>query len=405
MAQRKAPPWSRQEIAILDDVFPREGINGAAEALADRSWQAINVMASKRGLRSPVVGNAPEAKLQGDRLEAAIRMREVDGWSFARIGATLGVCEASACNSVLIAMCPRKGFTPAQRDEHGHLTVAGLDRLRLMLRKGMKGVDIQLQLGVSAACVAEQRRRYRADLKARGMRPLPPPGGGQRYSGVLLSRDEKREVERLLLEGFGAKKVTQQSGVSNTSVGRIRNRLIKRLARKGECLPGCDKAGRRIGAPKASDHFVPDVLRVALKERLMAREPVSRAARSLGISGSTAYDIRDELVAELAGRGEQLQPRLRLTRHATRIEEAKAAWLPAASIARFRLLAIEHGIDQGKAILMREMAEARAIERARPKTFEDQLAAVRAGAGLVRVIPMRRPDPTMTLGGIASAAI
>ncbi len=59
MARAKAPAWTSEEIAILDDMFPREGINGAADALPDRSWRAINVMASKRGLRSPVVGQAP----------------------------------------------------------------------------------------------------------------------------------------------------------------------------------------------------------------------------------------------------------------------------------------------------------------------------------------------------------
>ncbi len=68
-------------------------------------------------------------------------------------------------------------------------------------------------------------------------------------------------------------------------------------------------------------------------------------------------------------------------------------------------LAVEHGVDQAVILLKAEMAATRAAERARPRSFEEQLAAVRAGAGLVDKIALRRPDPTMTLGGIASAAL
>jgi hypothetical protein len=43
--------------------------------------------------------------------------------------------------------------------------------------------------------------------------------------------------------------------------------------------------------------------------------------------------------------------------------------------------------------------------RQRPRTFEEQLAAVRAGAHLVEVRPLRRPDPDMTLGGVPSGLL
>ncbi len=39
------------------------------------------------------------------------------------------------------------------------------------------------------------------------------------------------------------------------------------------------------------------------------------------------------------------------------------------------------------------------------RTFEEQLAAVRAGAPLVEVRPMRRPDPEGTLGGVGSSML
>lgn len=407
MPRSKPPAWSAQELAILDDVFPREGVNGAADALPDRSWQAINVMASKRGLRSPVVGNAPEPKLKGERLEEAIRLREELGWSFARIGATFGVAEASACNAVLIALCPRKGFTPAQRDPNGRLTAEGLDRLRLALRKGMKGVDIQLRLGVSASCVAEQRRRYRADLKARGKAALPAPGNGDTYSGVKLTPADRREVERLLLEGYGAKRISEQTRASNTTVGRIRNRLIKRLARRGEALPGCDNKGCRRGPAKASRQFLIDEVRDAFRERLLDRQPVRRAAHELGISTAAAYRLRDAIGAEMAARGEELPAPILPGR--TRVARP---WLPPGKATTYRRLTHEYGIEEAKHLILAEVdaekraaAEARAAERARPKTFEEQLAAVAAGRGLVPALRLSRPDPAMTLGGVATGAL
>ena len=412
MAQSKPPAWSAAELDALREVFPRAGVNAAADALPGRSWQAINVMASKLGLRSPVVGDAPKPMLQGAQLEEAIRLREVEGWSFARIGATFGVAEASACNAVLIALCPRKGFTPAQRYPNGRLTPEGLDRLKLMLRKGLKGVDIQLRLGVSASCVAEQRRRYRADLKIRGKAALPPPGAGEAYSGVRLSTAKKREVEALFLEGYGAKKVTERTGVSNTSVGRIRNRLIKRLARKGDALPGCDRQGRR-GAAKESARQIPAEAVEALRERLLAREPVRRAARDLGVGTCAAYRIRDALAAELAAEGRALpRPILPGKSHEARAEVRRAAWLPAAKLQRYRVLTTEHGLDEAKRLLLdeivaeqREATARRAAEAARPKSFEEKLALVAAGRGITAALHLRRPDPTMTLGGVATGAL
>lgn len=413
MPRAKSPAWTSEERAVLIELYPALGLNSVADALPDRSWQAIYVMANKLGLRTVCTANAPEPKLQGERLEEAIRLREVEGWSFARIGAHMGVAEASACNAVLIALCPRKGFRPAERDATGRLTPEGLERLRYALRKGMKGVDIQLRLGVSASCVAEQRRRYQADLKARDKAPLPPPGAGAAYSGVKVPLAKRREVEALLLEGFGTKRVTAQTGVSNTTVGRIRNRLVKRLARKGECLPGCDLAGRRIGAAKASTNYILPESIAALRERILAREPVARAARALGIGSCSAYRIRDQLAAELATRGECLPAPKRLGRSAEARRLAReASWLPTGMLRRFRHLSAEIGQSAAKAQILGEI-EAEKIaavaalqaEAARPKSFEEPLERVRNGARLITVAPLRRPAPMMTLGGIATGAL
>ena len=109
----------------------------------------------------------------------------------------------------------------------------------------MKGTEITLRLAVSAAAIAEQRRRYAAYLKTSGKNPLPPHGGGDRYSGAKLSTADKKRVEALLSEGLGASKIAERTGVSKTSVQRIRNKLVKRLKRSGQTLAGCDSNGRR----------------------------------------------------------------------------------------------------------------------------------------------------------------
>lgn len=413
MPARRQLPWNSEERAILREHYPAGGLNAVADLLPERSWHAIHVMAHKLGVASAAVSDAPRPKLEGDRLEEAIRLREEDGWSFARIGAHFGVCEMSASNAVLIALCPRRGFTPIERDARGRITSAGLDRLRLALRKGLKGVDIQLRLGVSAGRIALERRRYSRDLKTRGKAPLPPPGGGEVYSGVKLTAARKREVEALFLEGCGAKKITLRTGVSNTSVGRIRSRLIKRLARKGEALPGCDAAGNRRGRLRESYHYCAPEAVAELRRRILAREPVARAARDLGIGGSAAYRIRDALVSELAARGQELPPPLR---PATRAEQAAvtraAAWLPEGKRARYRVLTHDHGLAEAKRLLLAEIAAERTADAERQaaarrsETFQDKLARVARGeARVVARIPLRRADPSITLGGVASGAL
>lgn len=404
MSRAKAPAWTKTEVAILQNVYPREGLPGACDALSDRSWHAIQVKAHKLGLRSPIIGNAPEPKLQGDRLEEAIRLREQEGWSFARIGAHLGVCEASACNAVLIALCPRKGFTPAQRDEHGRLTAEGLERLRLMLRKGMKGVDIQLRLGVSASSIAEQRRRYAADLKKRGKAPLPPAGGGEAYSGARVPRERIREVERLLMTGLGGPKIAEQVGVSKTHVQRIRGKLVKRLRRKGECLPGCDATGKRI---KIVDHVaaVPAADVAKLKDLLMQGMPVSRAALMANMGSSKAYDIRDDLKAELATRGEALPPIVRLGRRKAPVADARATWLPKGrkNLILYRTILRELGGNEAEA--RRRTVRAIAERDGQDPMLAEQLDRLKRGATVTARLELRRADPAFTLGGVATGAL
>lgn len=391
MPAHKAPPWTRAEIAALREIYPREGLDGCTDALADRTWAAIHQKAHKLGLKCEKVFAAPEAKLRGTALEEAIRLREGPGWSFARIGAKFGLSEAAANNAVLSALCIRKGYTPAQRDRAGRLTEEGRARVRLALKKGLKGVDIQLRLGLSAGRVAEERRRYNRELRLRALAPLPPPGGGAAYCGVKLTRKVKAAVEALYLQGLGTKKIHERTGVSHTSIVRIRTRLIARLRRKGEALPGCDARGVRRTQLESLARVHP-AQQAALRELLLSRVPVRRAAALCAIGSCSAYRLRDELKAELAARGEVLPDPVRPGRLRRGARE-EGHWPPRgqAGLYAFRVLlaAMPEGttLAEAKDRWRRERIEEVQAERgaapgpALPSlpSFEDQLEAVASG--------------------------
>lgn len=407
----KAPAWTSEEIAILIDVYPREGVDGAADALPERSWAAIQQQAHKLGVRSPyVLIPTPKAKLDGEDLEAAILLREA-GQSFENIGKRFGVSEIAAQNAVLIALCPRKGFTPAERDSNGHLMPAGIERLREALRQGRKAVDIMLQLGISAGRIAEERRRYNADLKVRGKRPLPPPGNGARYSGAKIARDVYHEVDRLLMAGHGAPRVAEMTGVSKTHVQRRRVKLVKRLARKGECLTGCDGTGKRI-AYRDSLSSVHQIQKDILRRELMKGTPVARAAKIAVVGGSYAYQVRDGLKTELEKKGLSLPAIVRLGAVKAEAVDRALNWLPKGKknllVYRRHLIAVDGDQLEAKRRTITELMPKPAPAPApkRPLTFEEKLALVASGkARLVANLPLRRPDYAGTLGGIATGAL
>lgn len=346
-----------------------------------------------------VMGANP--RIIGADLERAIDLRE-QGWSFARIGREFGACETAASNAVTAALCPRLGHRPAQRDAKGNLLPEEMERLRLMLRKGLKGIEIQTRMAVSAACVAEQRRRYNVDLKARGKGLLPPPGNGEAYSGARIPKEKRAEVERLLLTGIGGPKVSDATGVSKTQVVRIRTKLVKRLKRKGETLPGCDTSGKRLHV-FGSAREIPPEARDQLRAMILNRVPVKRAAQRAAIGLSSAYRIRDELRAEVEARGEALPaPKLpgRVKPSVSRFMALEG--VPGEQIFRLRKLAKVHGAEEARRIIAAELA----AERNRPLTFEEKLARVRSGeAGVVATFRPHRADPQGTLGGVTWEAV
>lgn len=387
MPAHRTPRWTTAELAELRQLYPTGGIGAVQAALPARSVHAIHVQAHRLGLKCLKPTTAPQAKLAGDALEQAIVLREEQGWSFARIGAHFGLSEAAACNAVTTALCTRRGYTPAERDCAGRLTEEGRARLRLALKKGLKGADIQLRLGLSAGRVAEERRRYNRELKARGLALLPPPGGGAAYSGVKLTRAAKAEVEALFMAGLGTLKIHQRTGVSKTSCTRIRSRLVKRLRRQGQSLPGCDATGAR-GAPTQSFAFIHPAQQAELLALLCAGVPVLRAARHCAIGQSKAYVLRDQLVIDLAAKGQQLPAPVRAGRVRTGAFR-ESHWPPAgpAGIYAFRAMLARMGPDADFAAAKDQWRRDRAAEDQAAKlaaqsvrrSFDEQLAMVASG--------------------------
>lgn len=407
----RPPSWTPAEIKWLRDNYELHGATASAAHLG-RPIQGIRVKASLLGLHTMAEARARQLSLQGPDLEEAVRLREEENWSFKRIGEKFGFCETATSNAVLIALCPRKGYRPAERNANGRLMPEEIKRMRLMLRKGLKAVDIQLHMGVSAACVAEQRRRYQTDLKAGDKAPLPPPGNGERYSGVRVPKADRKRVEELLLQGYGGPRAAKMTGVSKTVCTRIRAALVKRLARKGECLPGCDIKGVRHAQRAGARNIAPQQAE-ALKQLLIDGIPVRGAGNLTGVGHCSAYKIRDELNAERAAKGKPPIAKTYVNTTAGRRAAKAAQWLDGPrDIVRFRQLIIDLGYDAAIGAMKAEIHDredarraAREAERIRPKTFEEQLAAVRAGAKISIRQPIRKADPAYTLGGVATGAL
>jgi hypothetical protein len=299
----RAPAWTPAELEILRTVYVKQGLEAAHALLPGRNPQSIYVRACKLRLNTEH-RPCPEGKFR-KLVEPAMRLR-AQGWSYAAIGAELGVCEATATNACLLGACREAGNRPIECDHNWKITDVGRERIRMMFRKGMKHRDIQVRLGVAAATLTRERRLYEKELKDRRLAPLPPPGGGERYSGVRVPPETKRLVVDLYLQGYGTAKVSARSGVSKTHCLRARAKLIKRLKRKGECLPGCDSDGVRR---KMKDHLraIPESSREELRRLLLAGEhSIVECGRRAAVGGCTAYKVFHQLEAEFAARGEVL---------------------------------------------------------------------------------------------------
>lgn len=302
----KAPAWTSAEVDILRTVYADQGLKAAAAQLPGRSRGSIYVKANTLGIHS-THHPCPEGKFR-KLVDPAMSLRAA-GWSYAAIAIELGVSEGTATNACLLGEGMAKGHRPIERDANHKIAPAGIERMRLMLRKGMKHRDMQIILGVGAATVTRERRAYEHYLRDNRLAPLPPPGGGERYSGVAVPKSVSKQVERLYLDGWGSATISARTGVSRTHVLRMRRKLIARLKRSGRMLTGCDAKGRRIAFNKDHPRRIPDASLDELRRLILDGEPVARAARLAIVGACTAYRIYHELKAELEANGKATPPR------------------------------------------------------------------------------------------------
>jgi uncharacterized protein YerC len=408
----RRPAYTPREDVTLRKLFPSLGTAACAEKLKRRSPASIKQRAAILGLKPP-----PDQRHQGlkhslsdGQADAAMAMHN-QGVSFAKIGAQFGICEATATNAVRRAECLHFGGTPAKRDSSGAILAKDIARLRQMLREGRKGCDIARALGISANSVSYHRHRYTAALKLDGSSALlPEPGQGAVYSGRKLSAETRREVTDLLLSGLGKARVARETGASPSQVTRIRGRLVKSLARKGQCLAGCAADGKRLVTLKSTCFITPELV-TKFRAHLLARVPVRSAALMTAIGCSTAYRLRDALRAELEAEGKTL-PEPILPGRQSPSARADTHWLPVGTIYQFRALLETTDFETAR----RQILEAQAppISQTLPclttpkaatpcrMSFEEQLVRIRNGAQLVEVRPITRIMADITYGGVSS---
>lgn len=418
--------WSSAELHVLETVYVERGVLAAMAQLPGRSDGAIFQKAFKLGLKCAAQG-FPRGSYR-EISEEAWRLRHEENLSYSSIGHLLGVCEAQATNAVLYAECIKAGHTPLQRHGGGRLHAEGRVRLRTMFRKGWTHRRIQEWTGCPAATLTRERKLYDAELKAKGLAPLPPIGGGLRYPGAKIPRDLRRAVERLYLEGFGTATVSRRTAVSKTHCLRTRQKLINRLRRKGECLPGCDIKGRRLVVIGHRRHIPPELIAHMRRLLLKGGASVAKCAEIAGIGSCSGYKIFHQLKAEMEAQGRALpMPDGRLIGGSKR-ERARDSGLRLPGPGQWGLMRYRRLVHDGMAPAVarkqvvaeaghrdaaeREKIEARrrqdaAIannERARPKSIEDQIRLIEQRKATIYVDRPMLPTEPLFSGASSSLA-
>ena len=401
-------PWTRREEEIVCRFYAK-GVDEVAALLPGRTVEAIRLRAVRLGVAAPTPRGLRQPCAGEDR-DAIIALHD-QGMGYTAIARTLGLDPQAVSNAVLITACERAGFTPAQRDASGGLLAAEVSRINAFIREGLPNVEIQRRMAVSAACVSHYRRR----LKKAGEQ-VTPTGQGLRYGGTRYPDDVRSQVELHFMQGYGAAKVAELAGVSTTFAKKFRLKLVDRLARKGECLPGCDSTGRRV-AVKESASFVTDQQKVDLQWLWLHGWAVAPAAIRLGIGRSTAYKIvqalKDDLIVQGRAFPRTLSPAERPdlghapTPKKPRIQSPPTPALLPAMPALQRALTVIAPPPPPSAAPKPSLPPVTATPqpRKRAPTLEEQLARIAAGAGLVPTFKPTRAVTDATLGGVGSAML
>lgn len=151
--------------------------------------------------------------------------------------------------------------------------------------------------------------------------------------------------------------------------------------------------------------------RAACSVRSNARfsDPAARHAVSVG--AKRAAQERPELVAKKALNliaWRQANPEaLREIAAANRatVTANQRGWCPPERWTEYVRLRDKMGAVEAKQIMLADIAAKERIRLAALPAFDRQMERLKAGARLVDVVPLRRPDHAFTLGGVATGAL
>lgn len=396
-------PWTNREETIVCR-FYEQGVGEVAALLPDRTIEAIRLRAKKLG----VAGAIPRGLRQpcaAEDCDAIIGLHD-QGMGYEAIARTLGVDAQAISNAVLATECERAGFTPAERDAAGGLLAKEVQRIRDFILEGLPNVEIQRRMAVSASCVSHYRRR----LKKAGENP-PPPGKGLIYGGTQYPDDVRAQVDLHFMQGYGCAKVAELASVGVTFAKRRRLDLIKRLAAKGQCLPGCDIEGRRTQVRESASFLTPQQ-KVDMEWLYLAGWPVAPAADYLGIGRSKAYEIIEALKVQLRRQGKPFPSKLPAAKRPRLPHQPTSKARPIATTQQaqptFSFPALSRPARSTTPMVAQAglpAIAARPQPVRRPLSLEEQLARIAAGAGLVPVFKPTRPLIDATLGGVSSGML
>ncbi|MEH3046143.1 hypothetical protein [Sphingomonas adhaesiva] len=262
MPRPKTPVWTPADEDALRHDYARAGIEAARQSQPHRSWHDLDRKVAQLGLAPPACGLATAPRLEGAMLDEAVRLHEA-GWGFAKIGRRLGFPDTTISNLVLIAMCERRGFTPAPRDDRGWLTPEGQEQLRSMIREGRATGDIQVRLGVNASAVSMYRRNLSKKVDTIDLTRADIPGRAAKGKRARrLRAAERAAIADMLRAGWADRHVVLTLNVPLRSVQVVRKLLDDAGEMPTHCPCGKVRGHKGQHADQAVRDLSPELRRV-----------------------------------------------------------------------------------------------------------------------------------------------
>lgn len=296
MPRPKTPAWTSTDAAILREAYARAGMMSVREALPIRSWHDLQRKVAELKLPAPAAGPATAPKLEGALLQEAVDLHEA-GLGFAKIGARLGFPDTTISNLVLIAMCTRRGFTPAPRDERGWLTTEGQEQLRAMIREGRGTGDIQVRLGVNASIVAHYRRTLLAKMATIDLAAADIPGrAGTGKRARRLRQPERVAIANMLKGGWADRHIALTLSVPIRSVQVVRGLVQEAGELPSHCPCGKVRGHKGQHVDQAVRDLAPEMRRV-IEAGLKLGKAAKTIWKETGVLAKSVRQIAVELDA------------------------------------------------------------------------------------------------------------